>query len=700
MVWAIAGTGVRKIIRFTIRAKLLLLSVVILGIPYIGLEYIRELEKHLRDALEVSLVDAARAEAGLLHGRGELFEKHEDDPETSLYVHELLHPIQVDGYVNDWNAYLSWSGVYQDNSDSDTGVDFKLIIGQYELNYYILIQVTDRNLVFSDVNKVNEKLHDQVKLVMQDRRGSLRTYYFSPTAPGVIRPYTFNSRFNEFGDESSVIEYATNIKGEWQKSANGYNLEIVLPVNLIGEYLGFIVRNSDGSQHYSLGTAGIHTESAPGRLMRSSAKISEIISSSTGFEGRRTWVLNHQGQVLSSSGSLDKSHSNMKQNLFYSLILPAVPSRVTDDLAGKSRLQGEEVTEALDGRTRTQWRNSPDAETVIVSAATPVWIDGEVSGVVVVEESSSGIQMLQRNAMVSLFNRTMIIFAIVTTLLLGFATRLSARIKRLSENADAAIDEHGRVSGEFLPDSAGDEIGDLSRNYAAILGRLGEYNHYLENLAGRLSHELRTPMAVVQSSLEHLQSQPDNGQKSQTYLDRAQQGMERLGLILTRLGEASRLEQAMQSAEMEETDVLQLLRNCVEGYGLAYPGQQFQLQTDIEAFTCNLPPDLFVQMLDKLVSNAVDFSQARTPVAIGVSNNVATWQVSVSNIGPTLPAGMEDQLFNSMISLRDGSADDGPHLGLGLFIVRLIAEYLGGSVRADNLADGSGVCFQVRFRKT
>ena len=52
--------------------------------------------------------------------------------------------------------------------------------------------------------------------------------------------------------------------------------------------------------------------------------------------------------------------------------------------------------------------------------------------------------------------------------------------------------------------NASDEIGDLGRSFAQVLERLAQYNHYLENMAARLSHELRTPVAIVNSSLENL----------------------------------------------------------------------------------------------------------------------------------------------------------------------------------------------------
>ena len=61
-------------------------------------------------------------------------------------------------------------------------------------------------------------------------------------------------------------------------------------------------------------------------------------------------------------------------------------------------------------------------------------------------------------------------------------------------------------------------LGSYPENYAAMLGRLREYNDYLEKMAGRLSHEIRTPITVVQSSLEHLKPDEDSRQ----YLQKGQ----------------------------------------------------------------------------------------------------------------------------------------------------------------------------------
>jgi K+-sensing histidine kinase KdpD len=67
----------------------------------------------------------------------------------------------------------------------------------------------------------------------------------------------------------------------------------------------------------------------------------------------------------------------------------------------------------------------------------------------------------------------------------------------------------------------------------------------------------------------------------------------------------------------------------------------------------------------------------------------------VANEGPLLPESMQQQLFDSMVSVRESS--ERVHLGLGLHIVRLIVDFHEGSVRAQNLEDGSGVIFRVSF---
>jgi signal transduction histidine kinase len=259
------------------------------------------------------------------------------------------------------------------------------------------------------------------------------------------------------------------------------------------------------------------------------------------------------------------------------------------------------------------------------------------------------------------------------------------------------------VRRAFRESGDGDEIGDLSRSFATAVDRLAEYNEYLERMADRLSHELRTPIAVVSSSLDNLRTRaipPDAG----VYIARAEDGVRRLNAILTSMSEATRLEQTLRATERERFDLGRVVSGCVAGYAAAFPQHRFELSLPERRVELDGAPDLIAQLVDKLAENAMDFTAAGDPIEVAVAADGPTARLAVANVGPPLPEAMADRLFESMVSVRSAAkpptaekSKGEPHLGLGLFIVRLIAEFHRGAVSARNREDGRGVIVEVRF---
>ncbi len=122
----------------------------------------------------------------------------------------------------------------------------------------------------------------------------------------------------------------------------------------------------------------------------------------------------------------------------------------------------------------------------------------------------------------------------------------------------------------------------------------------------------------------------------------------------------------------------------------------FKTELSDDSMLVNGSPELLVQALDKLVANAVSFSAPDSPVRIALLSDVINAVIEVENTGPLLPEVHSARLFDSMVSLREGQSEGAePHLGLGLFIVRLVAEFHGGSASGRNRADGSGVVMSL-----
>jgi two-component system, OmpR family, sensor histidine kinase ChvG len=412
----------------------------------------------------------------------------------------------------------------------------------------------------------------------------------------------------------------------------------------------------------------------------------------------RIWVVDGRYQVIAAAGSLRRSTDVASEAPWWQPLVSWLIPRPTEDFYESQPedvlATGSDVAAALQGTPATRTRSTGDGRAVVLSAAHPIWSGDQVAGAVVTEETTNSVVSVKSAALERLLLFTLAAFAGAAVLLMAFATRLSLRIRRLRDEAESAIDARGRITRLAAGSGAADEIGDLSRSFSAVLQRLAEHHAYLEAMAGRLSHELRTPIAVVRSSLENLKiSREDHA----LYIERAEQGLARLGRILERMTEASRLEQSLVDVERSRYDLAAVVRGCVEGYRAAYPQAAFELALPGHRVEVAGAPDLAAQLLDKLVENAVDFARGAAPVRVSLEDAGGIAALTVSNKGPLLPEKMRTRLFESMISMRQATGAATPHLGIGLYVARLIAEFHGGTIGASNLPAGDGVAVGVRI---
>ena len=421
----------------------------------------------------------------------------------------------------------------------------------------------------------------------------------------------------------------------------------------------------------------------------------------------RIWVVDSRSRVRGLAGNLNggdnaaKVQTGFFQQLYTTAIRPIMRllaqdpgSPISEDSAQVMRAVMTQVDRALSGQPTAYPRYARNGLATVMSAAEPVWQGDNIVGAVVVEETTSGSQSITFAALESLLAMTLVVLLVGFGALLIFAWRLAYRVRVLQLEAETAIDAQGRIRGTISGSGANDEIGALSLSLEAILKRLAQYNHYLEQMAARLSHELRTPVAVVRSSLDNLRASEvsDHGK---VYIARADKGVQRLSSLISRMAEATQLESMLAGAEKESYDLADLVAGCVEGYRLAFPSTSFVFPRPNAPIVQAVIADAIAQMLDKLVQNAVDFAQPGSAVTILLVESANIVRIQVENKGKTLAPDIVASLFSSMISSRRNGNENGGHLGLGLYIVRLIAEFHNGVVSAHNLPDGSGVRFEV-----
>lgn len=716
-------------IRIGIRLKLLFLSLFLFAIPWLGYKYVWELESYLRLGQEQTMLGTARAVATALHERPSLFDNQaaylkDVKPGTDLYAHRIIDPIQLDGRLSDWVDYRHLALTYgeqqiisQQAEYLPESLSFQHMVGQYRQYLYAMFEVIDDNMVYRSQNSLRVDRNDHLLIALTAPDGAFQRYIVAPAKEGWVNAYLLDPN----PESVRPIKLETGIQGHWRSTEQGYNIELRFPLEIMSSNIAFAIIDVDDasnrSRQYVVGTADPNQSTSLGTILVPSPEIENIIRGLK-YSNARVWVVDKHTRVLARSGSIHsatgvraalpkRDESSWLYKLeqewllpLYYQILTKPPADFVDELDSAFSLTGSDLDEALAGIPGSTWRLSPDNKALILSAAHPIFIDNQVMGAVLVEQTTHGIRTLRNRALEQLFHVILAVVFLGTLALFIFASRISFRIRNLRNETEAAIDAHGKIVNNIKASGTRDEIGDLSRTFHSVLNKLGQYNKYLENMSSRLSHELRTPVAIVNSSLENLAmnaKEQDDENGNAEYIERAQHGIKRLSKILTNMSEATRLENAIQRSDVEDFNVDEVLKGCVEGYQLAYPDFQFSVSIQENAISLNGSPELFAQMLDKIVTNATEFSQPGSDIALSLDGSAGKFALQVINKGPLLPEDMQQQLLNSMVSVRQHDDKGESHLGLGLYIANLIAEFHQCQLSLTNLRDLSGVRVTVVF---
>ena len=675
----------------SLRLKLLALGLGTLVLPWAGCRYAREMEAALREGEQTSLQAVAQTIAASLQGRTDLLYREplppsdgapdspSPEPTTTAATPTAprsrpapgpydLRPLAltaaplIDGYSDDWpHEPASWK-----HFSRDAQHHFAILSGVYERMLYVLLEVHDEHPVF-DAPGSNwlepATFGDRVWIGYEDRQGEEHQVFLAATGPGALTARRIES--GEYGEQRVLIE--PRIRGAWQPTKDGYRVEIRLPLSMLGERFGVLVddRDSRGAMPVSYGSLRSDDLHTLGRLVVAAPELGSYLVQFM-QPGLKIAVAAPDGHVLAHADALTQARS----------------------LGGSPPLLARLYRRSVD---------RPGAPRYIEAQA-PIYDrdHGEVIGGLEVTQTADLWLRLRDRALTHMLNFTLGTSIAAVTLMFAFAAWLALRLARLRRASESALTRSGLVTA-FPEMTARDELGDVARSFSTLLARLNAYTDYLRTLAGKLAHEIRTPLTIVRSSLENLEAEP-SGDAARTYLARARQGSERLNTILLAMGAASRVEEAIGSAERVDFDLVAVLDSAVAAYRSAFPTRAFASEIPPGPIMLHGAPDLIVQMLDKLIDNAVDFSPAGATVTVRLRLEPSAALVEVENPGPPLPSHLQGRLFESLWqSRRDG--DSRPHFGLGLYIVRLIAEFHGGEATAANLPAEAGVRVSVRLTR-
>jgi dedicated sortase system histidine kinase len=602
-----------------------------------------------------------------------------------LYVYPLRIQPLLDGYRDDWGvAPNPWT------LPTTTGYGARAQAGSTERYLYIYIEIDDTHFdpEPSSAHPERERF-DRVDLTLQRPDGTRESYFFGTNAPGLIAAQSIVNGGD--GQDRAVEE--PRIQAFWLQTAAGYRIEARIPLSFVGSRLWIEAKDGRGSRK-----AGVDAVDTPdgGRLFFTTAGLDDLLGTFI-RSGTRATVIDANALILGAAGNVSANTVDAAEEdaspWYRRFMAVDTSSFPLQSSSAPDRLGGNSVTAALAGRSHAEWVRSAGSQDLLLTAAAPIVIEGRTRGGVFLEQAGDQLLALRDRAVTRLFNLTLLATAAAVIVMLGFATWISLRIGRLRSAADSAVSSDGKIRLEMPESDSADEIGALSRGFERLLARLNEHTQYLRTLGGKLSHELRTPLTIVRSSLDNLESEGLR-EDQRRYVTRAREGTQRLQSILSALGAAARVEESIKQAERVNFDLRELLASAIAAYRDGFPQAHIALETPPDPCFIRGAPDLLVQLLDKLVENAVDFCPSAGTITVRLERALGNYVLQVQNDGPPIPQALHGRLFESLFEQRQ-DRDDKPHFGLGLYIVRLVAEFHGGTAVAANRSDGGGALFTI-----
>lgn len=217
---------------------------------------------------------------------------------------------------------------------------------------------------------------------------------------------------------------------------------------------------------------------------------------------------------------------------------------------------------------------------------------------------------------------------------------------------------------------------------------------WLESMARFLKHELKNSSVGIKTSLDLIERHISETQKVDVYLGRARHSMGNMNALLQSAGDASNLEASLYKEQQNRLNLGEVITQQMQTYVSIYPEVPIQLKCQSGLIILGNATRL-IQLLDKLIANAVEHCDHIAPIEILLKRSEQNVLLIVANKGDALPKNKQ-AIFDLFVSFKKTQRKSDDNFGLGLYVVKLIAESHQGQVTAYAQPAGTGAIFEVK----
>lgn len=291
----------------------------------------------------------------------------------------------------------------------------------------------------------------------------------------------------------------------------------------------------------------------------------------------------------------------------------------------------------------------------------------------------------------ALLAATLTALAAAVVVSLALAGRIASPVSRL---VNAARRIAGGHYSERVPSLGEGEVADLGRAFNQMSSSLERTEQRRLQLVGDVAHELRTPLTTLDGYLEGLADGVLIPSSETWQLLRGETG--RLTRLVGDLQQLWRAEAGQLPLQLIEVELGEVIRELVGRYQPDAAGRGILIEVEMRgAVTAIADRDRVVQILANYLSNALRYAPDGSRVAVRAVQDAGEARLSVQDAGPGLTEEESAQVFERFYRLEPSRTRAEGGAGIGLAIVRALAEAMGGRAWASSPGPGHGSTFTV-----
>lgn len=289
-----------------------------------------------------------------------------------------------------------------------------------------------------------------------------------------------------------------------------------------------------------------------------------------------------------------------------------------------------------------------------------------------------------------------------TMVAIGLTVFTRKKIKETYEEpmlnlADAAMKvSHGDFSVYVPTIHTSDQLDYLDRmilDFNKMIEELGSIETLKTDFVSNVSHEMKTPIAVIKNYAELLKKKELTEKERVEYAESIEQAARRLSNLISNILKLNKLENQSIVMEMSTYDVCRQLTECILFFEEAWDEKKIELEVELEETAKVYGDENLMELVwNNLLSNAIKFTEPGGRISVTQRTDKNTIKVSIADTGCGMSRACVRHIFDKFYQGDTSHSKEGN--GLGLTLVKRVVELMDGDIQVIS-EEGKGSTFTV-----